>query len=302
MQRLGFLGLGTMGSAMATRLAEAGFTVTVYNRTSGKARSLARFGVQVAATPALAAKDADVLVVSVASETAVEEVLFGPDGALPAAAPGTLIADTSTVSPQAARAMAKRITSAGHRVLDACVLGNGRHAREGELRFMIGGAEEDVVTLRPVLDALAKEVVRVGGHGMGATAKVAMNLLMGVQLQAMAEAVVFGQRAGLSRDVLLEMITASGFSSPVMRFKGGVMARRAFEPAEFRLSLMRKDMLLALSEAQRLGVPMPATAASFDMLTSATNSGLGELDCAAVLTELERAAGMTPEPPAHPVE
>jgi 3-hydroxyisobutyrate dehydrogenase len=113
-----------------------------------------------------------------------------------------------------------------------------------------------------------------------------------VQLQALAEAIVFGERAGLPREQLIGMITASGFSSPVMRFKGGVMSRRAFERADFRLSLMRKDLLLALTDAQRLGVPMPATAASYDVLTGAVNAGLGDLDCAAVLTQAERLAGI----------
>ncbi|HEX9338155.1 MAG TPA: NAD(P)-dependent oxidoreductase [Pseudonocardiaceae bacterium] len=292
-QRIGFLGLGAMGSGMAGRLARAGFEVSVYNRTSAKAQPLAELGVRVADRPAPAARGVDLLVLSLASEAAVDEVLFGADGALAAADAGTLVADTSTISPDGARAMAVRIASAGHRALDACVLGNAQHAVQGELRFMIGGAESDVLAMRPVLDVLAKDVIRVGDHGMGATAKVAMNLLMGVQLQAFAEAIVFGERAGLSRGDLISMITASGYSSPMMKFKGGVMARRAFDRADFRLSLMRKDMLLALAEGQRLGVPMPATSASYDVLTAAANAGLGELDCAAVLAEVERSAGIT---------
>jgi 3-hydroxyisobutyrate dehydrogenase len=300
MRRIGFLGLGAMGSGMAGRLANAGFEVSVYNRTTAKAAPLAERGVRVADTPALAAKGVDVLVLSLATEAAVEEVLFGPDGALAAAGPNTLVADTSTVSPDAARSMAERVAAAGHRALDTCVLGNAQHARDGDLRFMIGGDEADVRALRPMLDVLGKEVVRVGEHGMGATAKVAMNLLMGVQLQALAEAIVFGERAGLSRDQLITMISASGYSSPMMKFKGGVMARRAFDRADFRLTLMRKDMLLALAEGQRLGVPMPATTASYEVLTSATNAGLGDLDCAAVLAEVERMAGVDDQP--WPVE
>jgi 3-hydroxyisobutyrate dehydrogenase len=289
--RIGFVGLGAMGSSMAIRLAEAGFEVAAYNRSQAKAAPLAAHGISLADTPAQAAAGAHAVMLSLATEEAVREVLTGPEGALAAARPGTLVADTSTVSPEAARAMAAIVTAAGHRALDACVVGNARHARDGELRFMIGGAEADVSALRPVLDVLAKEVVRVGGHGMGATAKVTMNLLMGVQLQALAEAVVFGERAGLPREQLIEMIAASGFSSPVMRFKAGVMSRRAFGQADFRLSLMRKDLLLALAAAQRMGLPMPATTASYEVLTMAVNAGLGEQDCAAVLTEVEQLAG-----------
>lgn len=291
--RIGVLGLGAMGSAMAIRLAEAGFELTGFNRTANRAAPLAARGIREARTPAEAAAEADVLLLSLACDDAVREVLAGPSGALAAARPGTLVADTSTISPEAARLIAASVTAAGHRPLDACVVGNARHARDGELRFMIGGAEEDVAAIRPVLDALGKEVVHVGGHGLGATAKVTMNLLMGVQLQALAEAVVFGERAGLPRQQLIDMIIASGFSSPVMRFKAGKMSRRAFGQADFRLRLMRKDLLLALTAGQRMGVPLPATTASYEVLTMAVNSGLGEQDCAAVLAEMEQITGST---------
>lgn len=292
MRRIGFLGLGAMGSGMAARLAEAGFDVTVYNRTAERGRPLTELGVRLADDPAGAARDADALLLSLATEDVVDQVLFAAGGALAAAPPGTLVADTSTVSPDAARRAAGRITEAGHRALDACVVGNAKHARDGELRFMIGGAEQDVDELRPVLDVLAKDVAHIGDHGMGATAKVTMNLLMGVQLQALAEAIVFGERAGLDRDRLIGMITASGFASPMMRFKGAAMASHDFTNVNFRLSLMRKDLLLALSDAQRLGVAMPATGASYEVLTAAANTGLADLDCAAVLAEVERTAGI----------
>lgn len=291
MQRIGFLGLGAMGSGMASRLAANGFTVSVYNRTTSKAAAIAGPGITIAATPAEAARDVDVLLVSLATAEIVDELLFGSGAALENATPGTIVADMSTVAPDAARAFADQVAAAGHRALDACVLGNAQHSKDGELRFMIGGDASDVALLQPVFDVLAKEVVHLGDHGKGATAKVAMNLLMGVQMQALAEAIVFGEQAGLDRDQLISMITASGYSSPVMKFKGGVMARRGFEQADFKLSLMRKDLLLALSDAQRLRVPMPATTASYEVLTSAVNAGSGDLDCAAVLTEMERLAG-----------
>jgi 3-hydroxyisobutyrate dehydrogenase len=286
--RVGFIGLGGMGSAMAARLAEAGFEVTAYNRTAERALALAEHGVRPADTPACAATCTDVLLLSLSNDEAVHETLGGVNGALAAAPRGTLVADTSTVSPDAARSIAARVTEAGHRALDACVLGNLNHARDGELRFMIGGAADDVAELRPLLDVLAKDVVHLGGHGMGAVAKVTLNLLMAVELQALAEAVVFGERAGLDRARVLELISASGYSSPVMRFKAGVMARRAFDRADFKLSLMRKDVSLALDEAQRMGVLMPVTDATLDVLTMAVNAGLGDQDCAAILSQVER--------------
>lgn len=290
--RIGVLGIGAMGAGMAVRLAEAGFETFAYNRTEQKSRQLSGHGIRVAGSPAEAARQVDALVLCLATGEAVTEVLSGPRGALAAARPGTLFADTSTVSPAAARASATRIAAAGHRALDACVIGNAQHARSGELRFMVGGDPADLAALRPVLDVLAKEVLHVGGHGMGAAAKVAMNLLMGVELQALSEAIVFGERAGLSRQQLIDMISASGYSSPVMRFKAGVMARRAFGRADFRLSLMRKDLQLALTCAEELGVPMPATSASHRVLALAAEAGLGDRDCAAVLEQLEQMAGI----------
>ncbi len=232
------------------------------------------------------------LLVSVAGDQAVRTVLSGPDGALAAAPPSTVVADLSTVAPPEARELAGVVAEAGHRPLDARVLGNVEHAREGGLRFLIGGDASDLAALRPVLDVLAKDVVHLGGHGTGAAAKVALNLLMGVQLQALSEAVVLGRRAGLCAEQLLDMIAASGYASPMMRFKSGVMARRAFGRADFRLALMRKDLRLALADAQRLEVALPATEAAYEVLTAADDEGLGDLDCAGVLLENERRAGL----------
>jgi 3-hydroxyisobutyrate dehydrogenase len=291
-QRIGFVGLGVMGSAMARRLLSAGFPVSVYNRSPDKAVELAPLGAEVAGTPGAAVADADVVLISVATADAVRAVLTGDDGVLASASPGAVIADLSTVSPDAAREFAALIIKAGHRPLDARVLGNGRHAEQGELRFMIGGEATDVDALKPVLDVLAKDVVHLGGHGLGAVAKVALNMLMGVQLQAMSEAVVLGVRAGLDRNQLIEMIAASGYSSPMMRFKSVGMIRRDYERADFRLSLMRKDLMLAMAEAHRLGVPLPAVTAACDVLTAAVEDGAGELDCAAVLAQVEKAAGL----------
>jgi len=295
--RIGFLGLGAMGSGMVARLAGNGYQVAVYNRTAGKVAPLADRGVRVANTPAEAAHDADLLLVSLATAEVVEAMLFGgtaDSGALLATKPGAIVADMSTVSPAAAQAQAERIAAAGRRALDACVIGNAHHAHEGELRFMIGGSEQDLERIRPVLEVLGKQTVHLGGPGMGATAKVAMNLLMGVQLQALSEAVLFGERAGLDRQQLIDLIAASGYCSPMLRFKSGVMAARGFDRADFKLALMRKDLHLALSDADRLGVPMPSVAASFEVLTACVNAGLGDLDCAAVLVEMERRAGTAP--------
>ncbi len=294
--KIAFIGLGAMGGGMAARLLDSGAHVTVYNRTQSKGSELASRGALLALTPAAAAAGADVVFLSLATSEVVESLLFGADGVVETLPKGALVADMSTVAPEFAAGLRDRLAVSGHRALDACVLGNAQHARDGELRFMIGGDAEDVATLTPVLEPLAKEIVHLGESGKGATAKLALNLLMGIEMQALAEAVVFGEKAGLDRSMLIRLIAASGYSAPVMKFKAGVMARRAFENPDFRLKLMRKDLGLVLTETHRLGVPMPATAASHDWLTNATNQGLGEHDCASIIAILEQAAGLTDYP------
>lgn len=290
--KIAFIGLGAMGGGMASRLLESGAHVTVFNRTRAKGEELAGKGAVLADTPAEAAAGAEIVFLSLATSEVVENLLFGENGVVETLPKGAIVADMSTVAPDFAVALHHRLGRSGHRGLDACVLGNAQHAKDGELRFMIGGAAEDVETIRPVIAHLSKEIVHLGESGKGATAKLALNLLMGIEMQALAEAVVFGEKAGLDRGTLIRLIAASGYSAPVMKFKAGVMARRAFENPDFRLGLMRKDLGLVLAETQRLGVPMPATAASHDWLTNAKNQGLGEHDCAALIAILEQASGL----------
>lgn len=290
--KIAFIGLGAMGGGMAARLLESGAHVTVFNRTRAKGADLAEKGAVLADTPAEAAAGAEIVFLSLATSEVVESLLFGENGVVETLPKSAIVADMSTVAPDFAVGLRDRLAQTGHRGLDACVLGNAQHAKDGELRFMIGGAAEDVEAIRPVIAHLAKEIVHLGESGKGATAKLALNLLMGVEMQALAEAVVFGEKAGLDRGTLIRLIAASGYSAPVMKFKAGVMARRAFENPDFRLKLMRKDLGLVLAETQRLGVPMPATAASHDWLTNAKNQGLGEHDCAALIALMEQASGL----------
>ena len=291
-QRLAFIGLGNMGQGMASRLAESGYEMAVYNRTRAKSEAVGELGARVADTPADAAGDADVLLLSLADQHVVEAMLFGDKGATTSLRDGAFLVDMSTVPPSFARELAARGTEAGYHVLDACVLGAPHHARTGELRVMAGGDEADFHAIESLLETIGKEVTYLGGNGMGATMKLVLNMLMGVQMPALAEAVVFGEQAGLPREKILQMIAGSGYSSPVMNFRCPMMAKREFGKALFRLSLMRKDMMLLLSEAQEVGVPMPVSEASYAMLTAAKQQGLGELDVAAMVAFMERLAGM----------
>jgi 3-hydroxyisobutyrate dehydrogenase len=295
-QRIGFIGLGSMGAGMAARLAESGYEIAVYNRTRSKSEALEALGARVADSPEDAARDADVVMLSLADQHVVSSMLYGSDGAAAGLRAGGYIVDMSTVPPDFARELAAKASEEGHRALDACVLGAPQHARTGELRVMVGGSEADLHAVEDILSAIGKQVTYLGPNGLGATMKLVLNMLMGVQMPALAEAVVFGERAGLPREKILEMIAESGYSSPVMRFRCPMMGRRSFGQAAFKLSLMRKDMMLVLGQAQELGVPLPVSESAYSMLTAATQQGLGDLDVAAIVAFQERLAGMDDYP------
>jgi 3-hydroxyisobutyrate dehydrogenase len=295
-QRIAFIGLGVMGGGMASRLVESGYDVAVYNRTRSKAEEVGKLGARVADSAADAAGEADVVMLSLADQNVVSKLVFDKGGVLETLHEGGYLVDMSTVPPDFARELATRAREAGYRALDACVLGNPFHARQGELRVMAGGDENDFRAVEPILEAVGKEVTYLGDSGMGATMKLVLNMLMGVQMPALAEAVVFGERAGLDRGKILEMISKSGYSSPVMSFRCAIMGQRNFELAAFKLGLMRKDMTLVLRESQKLSVPMPVSESAYAMLTAGQQQGLGDLDVAAILALQERMAGMDSYP------
>lgn len=294
--KLAFIGLGVMGAGMASRLAESGYDVTVYNRTRSKAEEVAEVGATVADSPADAAREADVVMMSLADQNVVEKIVFGDDGVASSLAGGSYLVDMSTVPPAYARDLAERSSTAGHKALDACVLGAPFHARSGELRVMVGAQEDDFEALKGIFETIGKDVTYLGGNGMGASMKLVLNMLMGVQMPALAEAIVFGERAGLPRDKILEMIAQSGYSSPVMAFRCMLMGQRKFEDPSFKLSLMRKDMMLVLDACKELGVPLPVSETAYSMLTAAKQQGLGDLDVAAILAFQERMSGMDDYP------
>jgi 3-hydroxyisobutyrate dehydrogenase len=291
-QRIGFIGLGAMGLGMACRLAESGFPIAVYNRTREKCGPAAELGARVAQSPMDVASNAEVVMLSLADQGAVRSMLFGDQGAFASLPKGACVVDMSTVPPSFPRELDEKAKQAGYTTLDARVLGNPHHARTGELRVMVGGDENVFRSVANILETIGKEVTHMGPHGTGATMKLVLNMLMGVQMPALAEAIVYGERAGLPRAKILEMIANSGYSSPVMKFRCGMMGRRAFDDVAFKLGLMRKDMMLVLEECQRLDVPIPVSETAYSMLTAAKQRGLGDLDVAAMLAFMEEISGL----------
>ena len=291
-QRVGFIGLGGMGSGMACRLAESGYDVAVYNRTRAKADEAASLGARVAETPGDAADGADVVMLSLANHEVVKTMLQGDDGVFTTLKPGAYICDMSTVPPDFAQWLSGFAAESGYHAMDTCVYGAPFHARSGDLRVMVGGGEADFEAVSEVLHAIGKQVTHLGPSGMGAYMKLVLNLLMGVQMPALAEAIVFGEKAGLPRDKILDMINGTGYSSPVMNLRCGIIGRRDFEKSLFKLELMRKDMKLVSKEAARMGVPMPVSESAHQMLTAAMAQGLGDLDVGAIIAFQERMSGM----------
>ena len=295
-QRIGFIGMGNMGGGIAAHLAESGYELAVYNRTRSKCEEPASLGARIADSPADAARDAEVVMLSLANQDVVRSMLSGNDGVFATLPEGGYVVDLSTVPPEFSVELAKTAAESGYKALDACVYGAPFHARSGDLRVMVGGEEADFEAIAPILRTIGKQVTLMGAAGMGATMKIVLNMLMAIQMPALAEAVVFGERAGLNRQQILDAIAGTGYSSPVMNLRCPMIGERRFEPPLFRLSLMRKDLMLVLERSQQLGVPMPVSESAYAMLTAAAAQGLGDLDVAAIVAFQERLAGMDDYP------
>ncbi|MEU4966375.1 NAD(P)-binding domain-containing protein [Streptomyces smyrnaeus] len=286
---LAFVGLGNMGGGMAHRLLAAGRTLTVHNRTAAKAAPLAEAGATVAASPAEAAKGHGVVLLSLADEAAVEEVLFGQVAEV--LAPGAVVVDTSTVSPAYARECAQRLDRLGLRRVEACVVGNPFQAREGKLRVYTSGEQSDIARVGDILDTLGAQVVHLGAPGTAATLKLIFNLLLGAQVASLAEAVAYGVAAGLDRDRLLASVAESGFSSVVLRFRAELMRKASYEPAFFRSTLMEKDLRLALGDAAVAGVPLPVLDSVRERFADVNAAGDGDKDASVLLEHTVRDGG-----------
>lgn len=281
------LGLGTMGAGLAARLLDQGVRVRVWNRTPDRAAPLAEAGAFVAPHPADAVAGTSAAICAVADGEALSTVLRGPEGVLAGGPyPGVLIC-VGTIGPDEVVQIAEDVSS----VLDVGMLGNRDHARDGELRLFAGGEEQVFETCRPLLRMLGKEVVHLGALGSGMRMKLLLNLLMGIEVQALAEAGELAAACGLDPKLVLRTIAGSGFASPVMAFKSRRLASGRFDEPDFRLRLMAKDLMLASKQAAAAGLSLPLATAATETHVRATEQGLGDLDCAAVTRALTPRTG-----------
>lgn len=278
---VGLIGLGLMGKPMGRNWLKAGFPLVVWNRTRSKADDLVREGAKLAANPRELAAQVDVLLTIVSDPPALEEVMFGPQGALDGLRRGSIFIDSSTVSPELARREAAACAERGIDFLDAPVTGGTWGAEKGELVFMIGGKAEVLERAKPVLEAVGKRFFLLGPNGAGQTVKLAMNLILALEVEALAEATALVTTAGVPGERLVEVLQSSMGRSPLLDVKAPLILKKEF-PASFPLRLMHKDVRLALELALQQGIRLPAGAAAYATYTSVKEAAKDDPDYAAV--------------------
>jgi 3-hydroxyisobutyrate dehydrogenase-like beta-hydroxyacid dehydrogenase len=290
-RRIGFLGLGYMGSRMARRLLDAHHRVTVYNRSADKARPLVDAGASRAETPRAVAEESDVILYSLADDAAVRDVILGPDGVLAGVRRGGILIDLSTVLPDTSRAVSTAALSKGAAAIDAPVSGSTVQAEQGTLIIFVGGDREAYTSSAAILDTLGRHEY-MGASGAGATMKLVTNTLLGLGIQALAEAVALGRKAGLDTTLMLRVLGSTSVVSAAQKGKFENITRGEF-PAAFALRMMSKDFGLILRLAESLAVAMPAVAAAkqIDTVEQARRPGREE-DFSAVVRTIQELSGI----------
>jgi 3-hydroxyisobutyrate dehydrogenase-like beta-hydroxyacid dehydrogenase len=286
-QRVGFIGLGIMGSRMAANLRRAGFELNVFNRTRSRAEAwAAEHGGTVADSPRAAAEGADVVITMVVDGAQVEAMLLGPDGALEGAADGALFVDMSTIAPADARRLAEVLRERGHGFVDAPVTGSAPKAESGTLTIMAGGSEEDMRAARPLFDAMGETLVHAGEVGQGQAVKVLSNAVSAVNCATIAQAFVVGRREGVDLDALVAVMRGGSANSTMLELKARPMLEHDFDPL-FKLGHMLKDVRLCLDEARRAGAGFPFAGLAGELYSAGVGRGLADQDFAAVLEVFE---------------
>jgi 3-hydroxyisobutyrate dehydrogenase-like beta-hydroxyacid dehydrogenase len=290
-ERIGFLGLGIMGSRMAANVARAGFPLSVWTHTPGKAERWAiEHGASAYATPADVAAQSDIVVSMVVDGAQVASVLLGEHGVIEAAREGLLCVDMSTIGPVDARRVAAAMRERAVPMLDAPVTGSSPRAEAGSLTIMVGGETGDYARARPVLETMGELIVRVGELGQGQMLKLINNSLGAANAAAVAEALLLARATGIDLDALVEVTSAGSGASAQLALKSGAMREHDYTPM-FKTAHMLKDVRLCLQEAESASVPFPAAGHARDVLTATIARGHAEQDYAAMIEAAEGFAG-----------
>jgi 3-hydroxyisobutyrate dehydrogenase-like beta-hydroxyacid dehydrogenase len=280
-----------MGGNMVARLLEKGHTVTGFNRTKSKAQWLIDKGMHWGDSPRAVAEASDVTFSMVTNSAALTEIFDGPHGMLAGVTAGKFLIDMSTVSPAISRKLAERVREKGGDMVDAPVSGSVITLQQGKLSVMVGGRPETFEKLKTVLGDIGPKVTHVGDNGLALVTKIACNLSLAVQMLAFSEGVLIAEKCGIKRDVIVDVLTHSVIASPMVQYRGPFVLKMV-EEAWFDVSMMQKDMMLALDLGRQMDVPMPTTAATNEMLTAARGMGLGKYDFAIIFEALARMSGV----------
>jgi 3-hydroxyisobutyrate dehydrogenase-like beta-hydroxyacid dehydrogenase len=292
MANLGFIGLGTMGGKMVRRLLNAGHTVTGYNRTKSRGDWLVEMGMLRGETPGQVAGAADVTFTMVANTQALEAVTDGPDGVLAALGPGKVYIDMSTVSPAISRALSVQVRERGAQMLDAPVSGSAVTLDAGQLSVMVGGEYEVFEAMKPILQDIGPTVDYVGENGLAATMKVAVNLSLPIQILSFCESLLLAEKSGIPREAAMTALLNSVVASPALKYRFPLAVDPPEEPL-FDVTMIQKDLMLALDLGRALEVPMPTSAITNEYLNVCRAQGFGDQDFAILYTIMRRMAGVT---------
>ena len=292
--KVGFIGLGLMGRPMALNLIRAGYPVRVWARREASLAPLREAGAIAADSPAALAREVEVLITMVADAPDVEQIAFGPQGVVEGARPGLIFIDMSTIAPAAAQAIATRLAGHGVTMLDAPVSGGEVGAIAGTLTIMVGGPADAFERARPLFEAMGRSVTHIGEAGAGQVTKACNQIITGVGVAAVAEALNFAAASGVDGARVREALLGGFAYSKILENHGQRMLDRNFKPG-FKAWMHQKDLRIVMEEAHRLGLALPAAAISAQLFNAMVGSGLGEEDSIALLKLLETLSGRAPE-------
>jgi len=292
MAKVGFIGLGVMGSQMVNRLLGKEHAVTGYNRTRAKAQWVVGKGMTWADSPRAVANASDYIFAMVTNAAALQAITEGPDGLLAGLSAGKTFIDMSTVSPPVSRELATKVRALGAEMVDSPVSGSVITLQEGKLSVMVGGRKETFEKIKPLLLDIGPKVTHVGDNGLALSMKIAINLSLAVQMLAFSEGLLLAEKSGIARDTAVDVLVNSAIASPMIKYRGPFVLQQP-EEAWFDVNMMQKDMVLAMELGRQLNVPLPTTAVSNEFLTAARGMGWTKYDFACMFDVLAAMSGVS---------
>jgi 3-hydroxyisobutyrate dehydrogenase len=289
--KIAFIGMGTMGAAMALNLIKAGQEVTVHNRSREREEPVAKAGARRAGSPKEAAAGAEIIIVCVSDTPDVEAVVLGENGVAHGAGAGAIVVDMSTISPSVTRRIGAELGKRGIRMLDAPVSGGSEGAQKGTLSIMVGGAAEDVAKAMPALSAMGKSITHVGPSGAGQFTKAINQVILAGVYLGVAEGMTLGLKAELDMEKVVQALAGGAAGSWVLNFRSANMIKNEY-PLGFRVRLHRKDVAIAMQSAAELGVFLPATALVEQIENGLISQGFGDEDVSAMARLIRKHSGL----------